>query len=321
MIENYKEIVSKRGTKVVFCNFEELLMDYYQVKDFSQVPPPEPSGEWIIHCPFCKEAGHTKHKLYIKDDMSVGHCFVCTRAFVHVDDQVRVEFEAPSFMPGLFGFKKFELTKLTHPVWSIDKFKYEFDDYDERGVQYLVNRNKYLAELWKPLGIKFMDGNPVIPFYDWGKDDVVYYQIRFAGQNKIKYFLPPIKNKLCYTITQPRDTRTRIVIAEGIFDVTALLVTFPSAIPIAVLGSHIADYQMDYIRENITPSEIFVYMDETKISRGIVDSLKTKFDYCPITIIPSNGEDPEENMRRLAAKSPGQEIGYYDRLYASDKTR
>lgn len=39
-------------------------------------------------------------------------------------------------------------------------------------------------------------------------------------------------------------------------------------------------------------------MDETKISKRIADRLKSKIDYCPIKIIESDGEDPEECMKR-----------------------
>ena len=39
-------------------------------------------------------------------------------------------------------------------------------------------------------------------------------------------------------------------------------------------------------------------MDETRISLGIAKKLRSIVDYCPIRIIKSNGEDPEERLKR-----------------------
>ena len=39
-------------------------------------------------------------------------------------------------------------------------------------------------------------------------------------------------------------------------------------------------------------------MDETSISKRIADRVKQTIDYCPIHIIPSDGEDPEENLKK-----------------------
>ena len=40
-------------------------------------------------------------------------------------------------------------------------------------------------------------------------------------------------------------------------------------------------------------------MDKTDISIRIAEKIKETIDYCPISIIKSNGEDPEERMKRL----------------------
>ena len=95
----YKEITTKKGKRVVFCNFEELLMNAYGVGTMDEVRGflNESTGEYICHCPFCKEEGHTKHKLYVKEDLSEGHCFVCCRAFINTDDRVDVTFKVPEF--------------------------------------------------------------------------------------------------------------------------------------------------------------------------------------------------------------------------------
>lgn len=292
----YKEVVSKKTRqRIVFCNFEELLMEFYGAQNMEEVETHvNNNGEYIIHCPFCAKEGHTKHKLYIKSDLSVGHCFVCTRAFVHVSDQVDTSFEVPDFMSMFNTYQGHpDVVKLTDPTWSLDKFVGEFEDFSQKGYDYLVGRHKYMAELYKILDFKFWDDNVVMPFKYHG--EVFYYQIRFTGNSKIRYFFPPISKKPPYIIEHGNNRN--FIICEGIFDAIALLIMAPEFTPCAVLGSSISDYQIDFIRE-YNPKSISIYMDSTDISLRIAEKLKSVIDYCPISIIRSDGEDPEECMKR-----------------------
>lgn len=290
----YKEVKKKDGQVLIFCNFEELLMEFYGVGSMEEVEPFQNSnGEYIIHCPFCRDEGHTKHKLYIKSDLTVGHCFVCTRTYIHVTDQVDVSYSIPNFFP-LFKNHSMELVRLSDPVWSLEKFLYEFEDFDQRGYDYLVGRHKFMKDLYKILDFKFMDGNIVMPFKY--KGEVFYYQIRFSGKNtKIRYFFPPISAKPPYII-EHGDCK-KVIICEGIFDAIALLIMAPEYMPVAILGSSISDYQLEFIREYV-PDEIIVYMDETEISKRVASKIQSVIDYCPIRIIKSDGQDPEENLKR-----------------------
>ncbi|MBR2246537.1 MAG: hypothetical protein IJ880_05880, partial [Bacilli bacterium] len=95
----------------------------------------------------------------------------------------------------------------------------------------------------------------------------------------------------------------------GVYDAISLLIQAPSYIPVAVLGSSISDYQMDFIREYL-PEKILVYMDKTDISIRIAERLKSAIDYCPIGVIKSDGEDPEECMKRKMSQRAGSEIGW-----------
>lgn len=302
---DFKEIVKKNGQRVVFCNFEELLKEAYGVKSMEEVKQfVNSNGEYIIHCPFCREEGHTKHKLYIKEDLTVGHCFVCTRSYVNVTDQVDFSFEVPEFLP-FMGYTGLNLVKLQDPVWSLDKYFNEFEDYDERGINYLLGRHKYMAELYKLLDFKFIDGNIVMPFKYHG--EIFYYQIRFTGNSKIRYFFPPISKKPPYIIEH--GDNKKIIIVEGVYDAISCLIQAPEYTPVAVLGSSISDYQIEFIREYV-PEEILIFMDETKISLGIKKKLISKIDYCPIRIHKSNGEDPEEAMKRRMSWGGNKEIGW-----------
>lgn len=292
----YKEVTSKRGQVLVFCNFEDLLKEAYNVTTMEEVETHKNQNEeYICHCPFCKAAGHKKHKLYIKSDLTVGHCFVCTRAFVNVTDTVDVTFPVPTFNNfGMMTGGTVNLVRLTDPNWTIDKYYTEFDDYSEEGVAYLKNRHIYLGELYKALDFKFLDGNIVMPFKYHG--EIFYYQIRFSGNSKLRYFFPPISAKPPYIIE--RGNNKKFIICEGVYDAISLLIQAPDYTPFAVLGSSISDYQIDFLREYV-PEEILIYMDETRISQGIANKLSRIVDYCPIRIIKSNGEDPEEKMKRL----------------------
>lgn len=289
----FKEVKTKKGKSLVFCNFEDLLKEFYGVKTMEEVEPFQNSnGEYIIHCPFCREEGHTKHKLYIKADLTVGHCFVCTRDYINVTDEVKVTLRPPQFFP-LVNTYGVNLVRLSDPVWSLEKYLFEFDDYDEKGINYLIGRHKFMEELYKVLDFKFMDGNIVMPFKYHG--EVFYYQIRFSGKNnKIRYFFPPISAKPPYII-EHGDCK-RFIICEGIFDAIALLIMAPEYVPVAILGSSISDYQIEFIREYV-PEEIIVYMDETDISKNVARRLKSTIDYCPIRLIKSDGQDPEENLK------------------------
>lgn len=294
---DYKEVKKKDGTVMIFCKLEDLLKEFYNVGSMEEVEPNvNSSGEYIIHCPFCKAEGHTKHKLYIKSDLTVGHCFVCHRAFINVDDEVRIDYKIPNFFPSFMSRNNIPngLVRLTDPTWSLDKFYNDFVDYDQKGYEYLVKRNPYLKDLYKILGFKFWDGNIVMPFFD-PNGEVFYYQIRFTGNSKIKYFFPPISYKPIYVI--PHGNNKKLIISEGVYDAIANLVMAPDYTPIAVLGSSVSDYQLNLIR-SFVPERIIVFMDELKLSIGIANRLKTVIDYCPIDIIKSDGEDPEERLVR-----------------------
>lgn len=290
----FKEVKSKSGKTVVFCDLEELVLSQFNVKNLGEANSHLINGkEYICHCPFCKKEGHKKHKLYVKSDLSTGHCFVCTRAFVNVSKTLDLSYRVPEF--NLFGPGEFKITPLSDKVWSLDKFKTEFTEFDEKGVDYLNSRHPFMKELYKILGFRFWDGNVVMPFMY--KDELIYYQIRFSGKSRIRYFFPPISAKPPYIIEygNQKPGETKIIIVEGVFDAISCLIQAPGYIPFAVLGSSISDYQISFLREYI-PSEIIIYMDDTEKSINISRRIKATLGYARTRIIKSDGTDPEENM-------------------------
>ena len=79
------------------------------------------------------------------------------------------------------------------------------------------------------------------------------------------------------------------------------MIQAPGYTPFAVLGSSISDYQIQFLREYV-PDEILIMMDETSISKKIFNKLISIVDYCPISIIRTYGEDPEEIMKKKIAR-------------------
>ena len=289
----FKETKSKKsGRIIVIGDLKALVLDSLGVKNETEAESQlKGNKEYIIHCPFCKEEGHTKHKLYITPDFKEGHCFVCSRTFIGETNELDTSFNIPDF--GIGGnSEEFKVVPLSDPTWTLSNYYEKFDDYSEIGYNYLIGRHGFMKDLYKILKFKFWKDNVVMPFFY--KGELFYYQIRFTGNNGgIRYFFPPISKKPPYII-EHGDNR-KFIICEGVFDAIALLIQAPEYTPMAVLGSSISDYQLEFLREYV-PQEIKIYMDETSISKNIMGRIKTKIDYCPISIIPSTGTDPEEKM-------------------------
>ena len=124
----YQVLKRKNGQEVVLCNLEELLIDYYEVTSATQLHQyVNSSGEYSIKCPFCRDEGYEKEKLYIREDMKLGYCFKCTRAFSNVTDNITYDIRTPEFTTS----EQFSLVKLSDKNWTLDMYSNEFDDYDE----------------------------------------------------------------------------------------------------------------------------------------------------------------------------------------------
>ena len=71
---------------------------------------------------------------------------------------------------------------------------------------------------------------------------------------------------------------------------------YPDKMPIAILGSSVSDYQIEMIR-TYNPKSITVYMDETKLSIGVIKKLQTVIDNVDYHYKRSDGQDPEEMLK------------------------
>lgn len=297
---DYQEIRKKDGGVIVFTHLLELLLERFGATSEEELQGHLKGDHYICHCPFCEAEGHTKKKLYITSNYEVGHCFVCGRAWVNVDDNIKFQTNVPDFMESTF-YHPLDIVRLQDPIWTLDKYYNEFDSYSEKGMNYLMTRHPFMKDLAPMLEFKYIDGNVVMPFKY--KNEVIYYQIRFTGNSKIRYFFPPISAKPPYIIEHGNNKK--FIICEGVYDAISLLIQAPEYTPMAVLGSSVSDYQLNFLREYV-PEEIVIYMDETKISERIRERIMRTIDYCPIRIVKSDGTDPEEQMKKRLAK--GQKL-------------
>lgn len=288
----YKVWRKKNGEEIVLTDLRKLLLDYYEVDSIPDLLPNlGTSGEYHIECPLCvQELDYHKEKLYINGEITVGHCKRCSRSFVHISDELTFDVQGPTENQ----IENFGLVKLNHPIWNLNLFN-EFDEFDEIGYDYLVNkRHKYLGELSKLLKFRYHNHNIVMPFYYHG--ELVYYQVRYINGRNVgfPYFNPPIDKKFPYLIEH--GDNKKIIIAEGVFDCIANLLMFPEWTPMGILGSSITNYQIEILR-SFNPSDILIFMDETSISLKIKQKISSVLNHIPINIIPSDGTDPEEHLK------------------------
>ena len=296
-----------------------MVLEYFNIDCVEKIPQENRAGngQYVIRCPLCKDE-HTKEKLYIKEDFSEAFCFLCNRIYINVTDEIDTSYEVPDIFSKMIIPGHLEMPVIEDPKWSLEKFQYEFSDSNPAGEKYLKSRHKYCLGLAKLLGFKYWGEHIAIPFMWEGK--VIYYQIRFNGvshdSGKIRYFFPKIKDgyKPPYIINH-EVKENKLIIVEGVFDALAALIMAPSYIPVAVLGSSISDYQMGFLRDMV-PSDIIVYMDETEISARVAERLKSVINYCPIHIIRSEGEDPEECLVKRIKQ--GRKLNWIDNVFSKD---
>jgi hypothetical protein len=262
----------------------------------------EKRTDYVTLCPQCYEE-HRKHgepnyrnlKLYIDKDLQYSHCFRCGAVYLSDDQSINTSIKRIEEKIDMNNWVPVKLGE--EGYWKLSKF-YTFDEFDEEGIYYLTHKRLYIYnKLYKLLGIRFHNHNPVTPFYIHG--ELVFYQIRnkdyeSSDKDSIKYFTPPVKHKIPYIIETGDNTKFTIV--EGVYDAIAAKVLYPDRTPFAVLGSDITDYQIAMLR-TYCPEDILIYMDKTEISRRIKDRIIEYINYADININPSDGTDPEEFLK------------------------
>lgn len=261
----------------------------------------EKKNDYACLCPDCYEKHkrqglpYSKTKLWIDKSYSYGHCFVCGLVVLSEDQSLNFNVKR---LEDDFDINNWKVHKLgdgedDDKYYTLDKYQ-QFNEEDEIGIDYLVKKRLYLyRNLYKLLGIKFQDHNPVTPFYY--KGELIYYQIRIIDKSsKIKYYSPRIQHKPAYIIENSNNNI--FIICEGTYDAIAEKIMHPEWTPFAVLGSDITKYQIAMLRSYV-PDKIYIQMDKTEISRRIRDSIQQYIDYADIEIIPSDGTDPEELLK------------------------
>jgi len=281
---------SKKGNECLLID----LKSYYEGLDETQVSKPT-EKDYICECPICAEEQHYKHKLYIEKGFNVGHCFRCHTVLIdnteHNDCSYYDNYENFE-IPQLEDISKNTLVKLDGDKWNLELYE-SLGNVSKKGLDYLKSRkNSFLDKLYIPLGIRFLGCNPVIPFYF--HNELIYYQIKLIDGD-IKYFSPPIKKKPLYIIEKKSNPNRKFVICEGVFDAIACLILFPDRVPVALLGSTITTYQL-WMLNSYAPADILIFMDETRLSQGVYYKIRSYLDYSKLSILESDGSDPEEYL-------------------------
>jgi hypothetical protein len=286
---------SKRGNELIIFGLKPYVEGQLRIGKYQ-----EDKKNYKVECIYCSDAYHhnksytgpyLKYKMYVQKDMQLARCFRCNKVFINKDDNLRVDIPFPD---DILEHSDFRLAKLTDDSqWNLELFN-SFNEYDELGYNYLIKkRHQYFKTLYKTLGIRFRNHNPVIPFYYRG--EFIYYQIKIAFSNsRLPYFSPPITYKPAYVI-ESGDNK-RFVICEGTFDAIACSILYPDRTPYAILGSSISDYQITMLRSYV-PEDILVYMDSTDLSIKVANKIRRYINYAEVSIRGSNGTDPEEYLK------------------------
>lgn len=271
------------------------LSDYIEDPQYKIEGVKDSPNEYVRKCSYCmKNYNYQKPKLYIKKDLSVGHCFHCDSVFLNRQLQ---ESEVCTEVTRMIRFKGFNKKRdFSLPEFDATYY-FESKDEDKKCIEYLHNRNPKLN--YSDYGIKFRRGKVVIPFYLYGK--VVYYQIRYLNPvGSMKYFNPVIPNKIPY-ILPTRPVGHKVVLVEGCFDAFAAEHLFPKDYAIiALLGKTVTEYQISLLRD-FRVDDFTIYLDKTELSRNLVSKLKEVDDFsiAKYRIIGSDGTDPEEYLRKF----------------------
>lgn len=258
---------------------------------------------YIAVCPICKhkhaegidgyylDPNYSKRKLGVDKYKTIAHCYRCDSVILGYKDETKVKIPE-------FHFKcllQQDAISVTTLMDAAERYS-ESKDLTDKERALLKMRNPHLdPDLLGMKVAKWNRPNILTPFYLNG--NLIYYQIRFLDSEHPKYFSPSIKNKPIFIPTS--EYKKDIIICEGVYDAIALLTLYPEYTPVAILGSHITDYQCNLIRKFITPDSISIFMDDTNISEDIYKRLLDTplASYAEISVWESDGLDPEEILR------------------------
>lgn len=261
-------------------------------------------------CPSCKAEKrrqgnpyYSKQKLYIYDDSGIGFCQRCRTVYVpHFEPNPdKVILRLPNF--NLTNEDTFDEVDSIPAVYNDGiNFYLDADPINESIRNFYQKRRSDAVLKYMDTDLKFKYYNEeeiIVPFF-WDGEPF-FYQISYCHPVDLKYKTPPVKHKPIYCL---RPGRRVVVLCEGIFDAIACLDIYPTCTIAALLGCDVTPYQVWMLRK-LMPSQIIVYMDETELSLGIIDKLRTYpiADYCNFSYVESpNGEDPEEYLCRITNK-------------------
>ena len=292
------QIKDKNGKEIVFeFDLLKLVSDSgRRVKDSSK--------HYIVQCPLCMESlGYYKSKLYITKDYSTGWCHRCETTFKtpeakRIDTISKYTISRRLVAPKLC----FNKPKLSLIRCSDLSYYYDSSEYMEDNINYVLSRNTGLThEVVNKLKLRYRPNQVILPvIYN---DELIHYQIRYINPIFGSYFHPEIDKKGIGIINTNNNTSRKYIIAEGYFSALAAHMLYPEYIGIWSMGKYYTEYQVELLY-NLIPEKILVYLDETKYSVRLIETLKSSGKFMSnMEYIPSSGEDPEECLNRLYSKA------------------
>lgn len=276
----------------------------------------EPVHESPTHlqynCPYCLEKrgkADTDGKFYWSKEKSVGYCFKCLTVGI-IDDgrdyeEIKFDFDIQQL------FKKLDPENISYDDIKFSAINYEemFDPLDEEGASYLDGRIPFYSMFADKLEFRVNKTIGVaVPIYYQNK--VISYNLRFYNpKGKMKYYIPE-GMKVLYSPSRVFCNNKRgmkITLVEGYFDALgALLDGKPN--PIAIFGKSITPLQIHMLR-TISPSEIYVYLDESKLSWNLISSMRGKLPTVQkFRVIPTLNYDPEERLSVRIKKTNPEDL-------------
>ena len=270
-------------------DLEKLVAD--QVPDYKNYPK---DRKFRIKCPYCE---HDKTPaLSVLRNFKVGLCYRCEKIFVNdnTNSKLTVDSLYESFKDITpTGLDKNSLRIMNESIFSL----YSKIDHNE----FLEKRNPFVHD-WNYYGIRQGDDEVITPYYMFG--EMVYFQIR--RYNPRGFYNPKEVNAPLYIPSDARSTPglwyqdCPTVLVEGPFDAIAYDCVRRSSkrkFNIAALGGKVmTPFRLELLKQ-LGVSRILVNLDESKLSYDLKESIGTEFGRRNVTVIPSNGDDPEEVLR------------------------
>lgn len=279
---------------IKYLGLEQLVKS--QIKNWDSYPK---DAKYRVKCPNC-DVNKTP-ALSILRDFHAGICFRCE--VLYINDVLLSKLDTVGKRNCLEDLKEFVGDK--DKLIEINKTILDLYESPENN-EFLKTRNPFVKD-WSYYGIRQGTKEVITPYFMF--DDLVYYQIR---QYDPRGFFNP--KQVSAPLYIPSDVNTEpgkwyqdcpTIICEGPFDAIALDCSrqyLKKRFNIVALGGKVMTDYREQLLKTLGVSKLFIFLDEFELSNKLGADMKYNFGN-DITIIPSNGPDPEEVLRGMGLEN------------------